>query len=52
MKHIILILIALIAMFTFWRSIGGPLTAGEHTAEGAAEAALVPESTGVQTGRN
>ncbi|MDR2489921.1 MAG: hypothetical protein LBD20_00795 [Spirochaetaceae bacterium] len=52
MKHIILVLIALIAMFTFWRSIGGPLTAGEHKTEGAAEAALVPEHTGVRASRN
>ena len=52
MKHIILILIALIAMFTFWRSIGGPLTAGEHKPEGAAEAALAPEGSGGPAGQN
>ncbi|MDR2521208.1 MAG: hypothetical protein LBC72_01455 [Spirochaetaceae bacterium] len=30
MKHIILVLIVLIAMFTFWRTIGSSLSAGEH----------------------
>ncbi|MDR0540338.1 MAG: hypothetical protein LBG74_07560 [Spirochaetaceae bacterium] len=30
MKHLILILIAVLAMFTFWRTAAGTLGAGEH----------------------
>ncbi|MDR0552290.1 MAG: hypothetical protein LBG72_09840 [Spirochaetaceae bacterium] len=48
MKHIILILIAVLAMFTFWRTAGGNLTAHER-AQAAAGIAL-PESSAASSG--
>ena len=42
MKHIILVLIVLIAMFTFWRTVGSSLSAGEH--KDAAQTEILSEA--------